>query len=154
MPYVVEGVSFRDAEGRAMEIARSGEPLNVRFALRCVRPLEAGFGNFAILSAEGAVCAVCRSERLDLSALGPGDTLALEVRMPQVPLTPGVYLLSFQLLAPSMTGYVAAMRRPYRLIVTGQADRAGLVRIPHTWHIEAPARARDFPAGGAPLPAA
>ncbi len=133
MPYLVEETAFQDEAGNQVTAVECGDTLRVKGRLRCVRPLGEGFANLSIKSSEGLVCSECRSPKLDLSAISPGERMSVELRLPNLALMPGVYWLKFVLLGPSRVGYVANTDVPYQLRVKGRMDRAGVVHMPHSW---------------------
>ncbi len=138
--YVVEDVSFHDREGRRLDEVNTGETITVRIALRCNRPVGKGFANLAIRTAEGEFCSVCRSRLLDLSAVGPGQSIRFELELKDLPLLPGTYMINMGLLSRNKVGSLGTTPGPYLLTVKGRVDRPGVFDLPHSWRFSPPVR--------------
>ncbi len=101
---------------------------------RCTKQLAIHAG-VAIHNLQGDQLIVCRSDNDKLppfiTELSDGGTLALVI--PQLPLTPGVYLASIRLYDDKGIGHLANHEKAYTFAIEGGAPAESYFHVDHSW---------------------
>ncbi len=127
------GVRFLDSRGEEREVFESGECFRVQLAFEIDNPGDALTFTFSFRSGDGAVYSAYCSAYDSYTHVAPGDTGAVELRIPQLLLAPGLYSTAVGLWDGE---YLAAYDWHWdvkRFRVVSERPMPGRFELAHTW---------------------
>ena len=129
----IRQVLLRDALGRPVETARTGQPLRIEVSLCAFRPIRQPTLRIGIERLDGLLCHATSSRGLALLPDGFSGEATVSVEYPALNLLPNVYQVTVEVFEASNPIPLAALRQGRYFQVASDHHEQGTLHLEHRW---------------------